>query len=317
MKRIAAIVALIGLVVGSLIVFPEHLHWMIVGWAVLALVALQRSKRMWPWLLGCVLIVAVKQPGYTLAFWIFAAVFVAAALVDWRKQRLGSQKIGSTQIAIWAVALLSVAAVYGAVRWFAANTSQHPVLDSRPIACLGDSLTDYGYPQDLQELISVPVEDFGVNGIKTAEGIAMIPDILSKNPQLVVIELGGHDHNADNSPRAATKKNLEFLIESFLDQQIAVILVEIPRGFISDPYHGLERELAAKYDLQLIDDSLIRSFVFNSKFLPPGIWLDPSWRYSDDGLHPNDLGNKLFANTVRQALVRVYGDSILKAGSRR
>ena len=27
-----------------------------------------------------------------------------------------------------------------------------------------------------------------------------------------------------------------------------MILVEIPRGFITDPYHGLERELAAKYD---------------------------------------------------------------------
>jgi acyl-CoA thioesterase I len=127
-----------------------------------------------------------------------------------------------------------------------------------------------------------------------------------------VIELGGHDHNADNKPRSATKANLAKLIEAFLDQDTAVILIEIPRGFIADPYDGLERELAAEYDLQLIDDSVIRRFVFNSPIIPPGMWLDPSRRYSDDGLHPNTLGNQHFAHVVSQSLVRVFGDAILK-----
>ena len=99
---------------------------------------------------------------------------------------------------------------------------------------------------------------------------------------------------------------------AFLHQDIAVILVEIPRGFISDPYDGLERELAAQYDLQLIDDSVIRNFVFNSPIIPPGMWLDRSQRYSDDGLHPNNLGNEYFAHVVSQSLVKVCGDSILK-----
>jgi lysophospholipase L1-like esterase len=176
---------------------------------------------------------------------------------------------------------------------------------------LGDSLTDYGYPQELEKLISVPIADFGVNGIKTDDGIKMIPDILAANPQLVVIELGGHDYNADKKPRSATRSNLAKLIETFLDQDIAVILVEIPRGFISDPYDGLERDLAEEYDLQLIDDSVIRSFVFKGPMIPPGIWLDPSRRYSDDGLHPNTSGNEHFARVVCQSLVKVFGDSIL------
>lgn len=110
----------------------------------------------------------------------------------------------------------------------------------------------------------------------------------------------------------AAKSNLELLINQFLKREIAVILVEIPRGFVTDPYDGLERELAAKFDLQLIDDSLIRSFVFNSPILPPGMWLDPARRYSNDGLHPNDLGNKVFANAVARSLTRVFGSSILK-----
>jgi acyl-CoA thioesterase I len=62
----------------------------------------------------------------------------------------------------------------------------------------------------------------------------------------------------------------------------------------------------------LIDDSVIRRFVFNSPIIPPGMWLDRSRRYSDDGLHPNTLGNQHFARVVSQSLVRVFGDSILK-----
>ena len=89
-----------------------------------------------------------------------------------------------------------------------------------------------------------------------------------------------------------------------------MILVEIPRGFITDPYSGVERELAAKYDLQLIDDSLIRRFIFFGPIIPPGTWLNEDQRLSDDGLHPNDLGNRYFASVVRDALVAVFGNAI-------
>ena len=46
--------------------------------------------------------------------------------------------------------------------------------------------------------------------------------------------------------------------------------------------------------------------------MPPGMWLDSSRQYSNDGLHPNELGNKYFAQTVARALVDVYGEAILK-----
>jgi lysophospholipase L1-like esterase len=311
MKRVVFAVSVVVLTFGSLITFPAHIHWMASLWLALSLMAFARNKPMWPWLGVCALIIAIKRPGYTPEFWILATVFIVVAFVDWRTKRGTSESLNVRRLAIYSLVLIGATTTYGVMRWLAANTSRERNLDDRPIACLGNSLTDYGYPQELAKLISVPVADFGVNGIKTDDGIKMIPDILAANPQLVVMELGGHDYNGDKKPRSATRSNLAKLIETFLDQDIAVILVEIPRGFISDPYDGLERELAEEYDLQLIDDSVIRSFVFNGPMIPPGMWLDPSRRYSDDGLHPNTLGNEHFARVVSQSLVEVLGDSIL------
>ena len=312
MKRVVFAVGVVALIFGSLITFPAYIHWMASLWLVLSLIAFAKNRPMWPWLVGFVLIIAIKRPGYTPEFWILSSLFIIVAFVDWRAVREKRESLDLKRMAIYAFILIASTTTYGVTRWFAVNTSRHLNLDDRPIACLGDSLTDYGYPQELEKLISVPVADFGVNGIKTDDGIKMIPEILEANPQLVVVELGGHDYNAEKKTRSATKSNLAKLIEAFLERDISVILVEIPRGFVSDPYDGLERQLAAKYDLQLIDDSVIRSFVFYSPIIPPGMWLDPSQRYSNDGLHPNDLGNQHLARVVSQSLVKVFGESILK-----
>lgn len=312
MKRILSATAVILLVFGSLIVFPGYIQWLAFVWIVLALVAFYRDKQMWPWLVGCVLIVAIKRTGFTSEFLILAIAFLAVALADWRFKRQKPKQPNLQRLIVYSLVLVVATTWFGLARWFAANTTQALVVDSRPIACLGDSLTDFGYPQELAKLISAPVADFGVNGITTDDGIAMIPEILAADPQLVVLELGGHDYNADKKSRAATKANLTKLIDAFLDKDVAVVLVEIPRGFVSDPYDGLERELAAEYDLQLIDDSLIRSFIFNSPILPPGMWLSPERRYSADGLHPNKLGNKHFARVVCESLRKLFGDSIVK-----
>ncbi len=312
MKRIAFVVGVVGLIFGSLITFPAFIHWMAFAWVAISLIAFVKNKPMWPWLVGCVLIIAIKRPGYTAEFWLLSTLFIVVAWVQWRAVQRKPPSLEFKRLAIYTLVLIAATTTYSVARWSGANTSRQVILDERPIACLGDSLTAYGYPQELEKLISVPVADFGMDGIKTDDGIKMIPEILATNPQLVVIELGGHDYNADKKPRSVTAANLSKIIGAFLERDISVILVEIPRGFVSDPYDGLERQLAAKHDLQLIDDSVIRSFVYNSPIIPPGMWLDPSRRYSDDGLHPNKSGNEHFAHVVSQSLGRVFGQSILK-----
>ena len=311
MQRILLAVSVIVLLFGSLITFPAYLPWMALVWIVLALISHTKSRAIWPWLLGCAAITIVKRPGFAISIWAFVIVVLAVAVWDWWKFPSSGGKSNRKKLCGFAALLLSAVACLWIGNWFDTNTSKHLVADGRPIACLGDSLTDFGYPQELEKLISSPVADFGVNGITTDDGIEMIPEILAVNPQAIVIELGGHDYNGDNKTRQATRANLVKLIEAFRDQKVEVLLLEIPRGFISDPYDGLERELAAEYDLQLVDDTVIRSFIFNSPLLPPGIWLDPSRRYSKDGLHPNQLGNEHFASVVCCALENVFGKSIL------
>jgi len=172
-----------------------------------------------------------------------------------------------------------------------------------PVVCLGDSLTDYGYPEELEKLIQQPVADFGFNGYTTVDGLKLVPDIVALKPHTVVIELGGHDFKNGES-RSATEENLRSMIETFRDIGARVVLVEFPRGFINDPWYGFGRQLAREYDLDLIPDTMIRRLVFWSPIIPPGSLANDSWRLSEDGLHPNDAGNRMMAKKVAGYLDR-------------
>ena len=229
MQRILLAVSVIALLFGSLITFPAYLPWMAFVWIVLALISHAKSRAMWPWLLGCVVITVVKRPGFAISIWVFVIVVLAVAVWDWWKCPSDGRHSNRKELSGYAVLLLSAVTCLWVGNLFGTNTSKSLVADGRPIACLGDSLTDFGYPQELEKLISSPVADFGRNGITTDIGILMIPTILAVDPQAIVIELGGHDFNGDNKTRQATRANLVVLIEAFLNRDVEVILVEIPR----------------------------------------------------------------------------------------
>jgi lysophospholipase L1-like esterase len=153
----------------------------------------------------------------------------------------------------------------------------------------------------------VPVVDHAVGGITTIEGLRRLPESLALMPPAVVIELGGHDSLRGKS-RKDTKANLEAMIRASREAGAEVFLFEIPRGFIMDPFAGLDRELAREHDLELIHDGAIRQLVLFSPFTPLGSWTGRN--LSDDGLHPNDAGNVFLADRVEEALERVYGETL-------
>ena len=86
--------------------------------------------------------------------------------------------------------------------------------------------------------------------------------------------------------------------------------MEIPRGFIFDPFASLEREIAYQHDVQLISDTWLRQIVVMSPVAPPGRWM-PASQLSDDGIHSNPRGSKAIAEDVADALRSMYGDEVL------
>jgi lysophospholipase L1-like esterase len=155
--------------------------------------------------------------------------------------------------------------------------------------------------------LKTPIVDLAQGGITTADGVKLIPDMTRVRPQAVILELGGHDSLRGRN-RSEAKKNLEALIAAARAQDAEVFLFEIPLGFVTDAYAGLDRELARVHDLELISDGAIRQLVYFSPFTPLGRWTGRVLSY--DGLHPNDAGNAFLADRVEAALVRVYGPAI-------
>lgn len=92
----------------------------------------------------------------------------------------------------------------------------------------------------------------------------------------------------------------------------AVVLFEIPRGLVVDPWRGLERSLARQYDIQLVPDSAIRTlFLFSApgplRFLGSARWL------SEDGIHPNERGHECLARRVLEALQVPFGEAVVRS----
>ncbi len=312
-----------ALVVVSLLTFPNAIPWMVAVWLLWHTVLVVRGRPGWLPLVGCAAVVLVKRVTWMPGVIALVAVMLLAGLLGMLRAR---RSVGPwAKRSAWVAApLLWITWGAMALDWHAAahcgrRVALHP---TRPVVCLGDSLTaglspNGGYPQDLQKLIAVPVVNLGQAGITSADGVEKLPAVVAVNPQVVVVELGGHDY-LKGSSRASTKANLERIIEASRKIGAEVVLMEMLRHPVTDPYGGLERELARKHDLELIPDTPIRKFVLFSPRAPPGMWIASKWHLSDDGLHPNARGNRLLAEYVAEALVRLAGPGILahRTGSR-
>jgi lysophospholipase L1-like esterase len=277
---------------------------------------LHESSSGWPLATGAI-VVLFKRVDLSPALLLLLTVMLITAAVQAYPTYRGRSSSRRSRWG-WLTALWLGWTVF-AVQWHVATRCNHPVpFDAaRPVACLGDSLTsgvppDGGYPAELAKLVSVPVLDFGRPGIATDQALRLLPELQAAKPQAVVVELGGHDFLKGRS-RAATRANLENILAAAREIGAEVVLVEIPRGFMTDPFAGLERELAREHDLELVSDSVIRQLVLWSPHAPPGMWTQGPY-LSDDGLHPNSHGNRHLARHIAAALARLYGAQVLATG---
>jgi acyl-CoA thioesterase I len=304
LDRILRRLAFYPFLVGALLVFPAWLPWMILGWLLLFAFRRFRGRPGWAPLAMGVALVLFKRVDWAPGLVVLGLLMILAALLDRVRERKPALRIAAL-VAAGALVPAWLGMTWDWTRVGHTALRPAPAAD-RPIVCMGDSLSVTGYPRILEKRLRVPVLDRAQGGITTADGVKQLPEVLALKPQAIVVELGGHDSLRGRS-RSEAKANLESLIQAGRAAGAEVFLFEIPRGFVMDPYAGLERELARKYDLELIHDGAIRQLVIFSPFTPLG----KSGRVlSYDGLHPNDAGNVFLAGRVEAALTRVYGGSL-------
>ena len=173
------------------------------------------------------------------------------------------------------------------------------VVDRRPvIVAFGDSLTagvsGRSYPEALQDLLdrdgySYRVDNQGVSGDTTSDGVARIDNVIAAKPALVLLEFGGND-GLRGVPVEATRDNLNQMIERIKQAHIPLVLlgITLPPNYGADyvrPFTAIFPDLAAKQQIKLMPFLLLHVYQDHSLMQP-------------DGIHPNEEGNKIVARDV-------------------
>jgi acyl-CoA thioesterase-1 len=171
--------------------------------------------------------------------------------------------------------------------------------DTRPvIVTFGDSLTagvsGKSYPEHLQHLLDrlgflYRVDNQGVSGDTTTDGLARIENVVAAHPVLVLLEFGGND-GLRGIPVTSTQENLDQMISVLQAAKIPVVLlgITLPPNYGPDyvkPFTAIFPTLAAKYKVPLMP------------FLVLHVYRDPTLM-QPDGIHPNGQGNQIVAQDV-------------------
>jgi acyl-CoA thioesterase-1 len=159
------------------------------------------------------------------------------------------------------------------------------------IICFGDSLTegmgaDSGedYPTVLSRQLGMPVINAGQRGDTTARALERISDaVLSKNPRLVILLLGGN-YFLRQLPRQETRKNLEEIARRIQAHGAMVVIAGMKLGFFTDEYSSIFEETARRFGALYVAQ------------VTKGI-LDDT-RFKHDPIHPNGAGYRLIAERI-------------------
>ena len=189
----------------------------------------------------------------------------------------------------------------------AAATPAHQRDTAGVILFLGTSLTaGYGvgaahaYPALIQKKLdsagyNLRVVNAGISGETSAGGLRRIDWSLQQPVAILVLELGANDGLRGLSV-AALRNNLEKIIQRTRDRypeaHIVIAGMEAPPNLgarYTREFRNAFRTLADKYDAALIP------------FLLAGVAAVPNLN-QDDGIHPNEAGQKRVAETVWKVL---------------
>lgn len=176
------------------------------------------------------------------------------------------------------------------------------------IVAFGDSLTagvaaGETYPEDLQDLLNqhgykYQVDNQGVSGDTTTDGLARIDNVLSQHPALVILEFGGND-GLRGVPVDSIDQNLQKMIGEIKNAKIPLVLlgITLPPNYGADyvkSFTAMYPTLAKKYNLRFVPFLLLHVYQ-NPDLMQP------------DGIHPSEAGNKIVAQDVFSLIQPLLG----------
>lgn len=175
------------------------------------------------------------------------------------------------------------------------------------IVCFGNSLTaGYGldpkdaWPQLLQNRIdsldyNYEVVNAGVSGETTSGGLGRVDWILKQGVDIFILELGAND-GLRGIDLTESKKNLTTIIEKvnakYPEATIILAGMKLPPNLgevYADKFEAMFVELAQEQNVKLI------SFFLKDVAGRPDLNIE-------DGIHPNEQGQKIVANNVWEVL---------------
>ena len=164
------------------------------------------------------------------------------------------------------------------------------------IVAFGDSLVaGSGAPEGsglvdiLSSTTQVPIQNMGVAGNTTEDGLARVQELLDVRPDMVILLLGGNDA-LRKVPLAQTTANLDSILKTVSDEGINIVLLAPPGGLLRDPYAQVYKTLAKKYSTELVPN-VLSGILGRSEFM-------------SDTVHPNSRGYKKMSEKVLPALNR-------------
>jgi acyl-CoA thioesterase-1 len=189
-----------------------------------------------------------------------------------------------------------------------AHPSMAPVSDTRPaIVCFGDSITAglgvepaVNYPADLQHELDTRgyryrVANLGVSGETTKDGLARVSQVLTRKPDLVIVEFGGND-GLRGLPVEESQKNLLDIVTALRQGGTKVLLVAItlPQQYGPDyisRFEAIYPRVARQASVPLL------GFAQFSK----GMFADTS-NVQEDGIHPTAAGDAIIAKNMAEKI---------------
>ena len=164
-------------------------------------------------------------------------------------------------------------------------------VDTNPIVFFGDSITagkgagaGEDFPSVIGKRLNVPIVNAGVSGSTTGDTLLRInKDVISKNPSIVVIELGSNDL-LEHVDIEVSRRNFDLILSKIKQTGAKIVVLDVTFFVFDKKYETDWASLAKKYNAIFVPNIL------------EGVITDPSLKFDD--IHPNAKGYQKIAEKL-------------------